>query len=137
MKKLILLASILCLTACGNRQQIGEADRGQDLPEIEETEITGVEADKEVPAAPDLSDRFEGVYECSKTGDIYIFEADNTGKMIASGYGAPAKFEWKRNGSNVTLVYEEFGEQKLQYDEKEHYILEESMSFGTLVFRKK
>lgn len=137
MKKLILLASIFCLIACGNRQQIGEADRGQDLPEIEETEITGVEADKEVPADPDLSNRFEGVYECSKTGDIYIFEADNTGKMIASGYGTPAKFEWKKNGSNVTLVYEEFGEQKLQYDEKEHYILEESMSFGTLVFRKK
>lgn len=141
MKKLILLASIFCITACVNWQQPREANESQELTEIEEAETASGVTDEEVPADPDLSNRFEGVYECSRTGDIYIFEADNTGRMIASGFGTPATFEWTRKGANVTLVYtgesEAYGSQKLQYDEKEHYILEESISFGTLVFRKK
>lgn len=138
MKKIVILAITLCVISCGkNNNTQKEAEMDPISVAENETSTQAIDQVEDVPADPDLSNRFEGVYECSKTGDIYIFEADNTGKMIASGYGTPAKFEWRRNGSNVTLVYEEFGEQKLQYDEKEHYILEESMSFGTLIFRKK
>lgn len=142
MKKLVILAITLCAISCGKKNNTQKEDEMAPTPIVEnEMSTRAIDQVEDVPADPDLSDRFEGVYECSRTGDIYIFEADNTGKMIASGYGTPATFDWSRKGSNVTLVYtgesEAYGSQKLQYEEKEHYILEESMSFGTLIFRKK
>ena len=142
MKKLVVLSIILCIISCGKNNNT-QTQEEIESSNILENEISTSVSDpiEDVLTDPDFSDRFEGVYECSKTGDIYIFDGDNTGKMIAGGYGTPATFDWTRTGANVSLVYtgesKAFGSQKLQYEEKDHYLLEESMSFGTLVFRKK
>lgn len=91
--------------------------------------------------AIDVSNRFEGVYECAKTYDVYVFEEGNTGKIIVGGSSNPETFDWERDGSNVTLTFtgksKSFGKQKLSYNEKAHCVIEESPSLGTLIFEKK
>lgn len=81
------------------------------------------------------ADPIVGTYFCNRTHDTYVFKSDKTGFFIIQG-GGPSTFTWRRSGSNVTIVYEAFGEQKLKFDQGTKTITEKSESFGTLVFNK-
>lgn len=82
------------------------------------------------------SDPIVGTYRCNRTHDTYVFKSNNTGYFTIQGGNSPSEFTWKRSGKNVTIVYEVFGPQKLQYDQKAQTLTENSESFGTLVFEK-
>ncbi len=90
-----------------------------------------------VASQPDqeVNDPFIGKYFCNRTHDTYVFKSDNTGFFTIQG-GSPSEFTWKRSGSDVTVKYEAFGEEKLKYDSNAKTITEESESFGTMVFTK-
>lgn len=83
----------------------------------------------------EVADPIVGSYFCNRTHDTYVFNSDKTGFFIIQG-GGPSEFTWKRSGSNVTIMYEAFGNQKLRFDPKAKTITEISESFGTLVFNK-
>lgn len=83
----------------------------------------------------EVADPIVGTYFCNRTHDTYVFKSDKTGFFTIQG-GSPSTFTWKRSGSNVTIVYEAFGEQKLKFDQRAKTITEKSESFGTLVFMK-
>ena len=83
----------------------------------------------------EVADPIVGTYFCDRTHDTYVFKSDKTGFFTIQG-GGPSTFTWKRSGSNVTITYEVFGEQKLKYDQRANTITEKSESFGTLVFKK-
>ena len=83
----------------------------------------------------EVADPIVGTYFCNRTHDTYVFKSDKTGFFAIQG-GGPSTFTWKRSGSNVTIVYEAYGEQKLKFDQRANTITEKSESFGTLVFNK-
>lgn len=83
----------------------------------------------------EAADPLIGTYFCNRTHDTYVFKSDKTGFFNIQG-GSPSEFTWKRSGSNVTIVYEAFGEQKLKFDQTAKTLTEKSESFGTLVFNK-
>ena len=83
----------------------------------------------------EVTDPIVGTYFCNRTHDTYVFKSDKTGFFTIQG-GSPSTFTWKRSGSNVTIKYEAFGEQKLKFDDKAQTLTEKSESFGTLVFNK-
>lgn len=83
----------------------------------------------------EVTDPIVGTYFCNRTHDTYVFKSDKTGFFTIQG-GSPSTFTWKRSGSNVTIEYEAFGEQKLKFDDKAKTLTEKSESFGTLVFNK-
>lgn len=83
----------------------------------------------------EVTDPIVGTYFCNRTHDTYVFKSDKTGFFTIQG-GSPSTFTWKRSGSNVTIKYEAFGEQKLKFDDKAETLTEKSESFGTLVFNK-
>lgn len=83
----------------------------------------------------EVADPIVGTYFCKRTHDTYVFKSDKTGFFNIQG-GSPTDFTWKRSGSNVTIEYEAFGEQKLKFDQRAKTITEKSESFGTLVFNK-
>ena len=83
----------------------------------------------------EVADPIVGTYFCNRTHDTYVFKSDKTGFFTIQG-GSPSTFTWKRSGSNVTIEYEAFGEQKLKFDDKAKTLTEKSESFGTLVFNK-
>ena len=83
----------------------------------------------------EVTDPIVGTYFCNRTHDTYVFKSDKTGFFTIQG-GSPSTFTWKRSGSNVTIEYEAFGEQKLKFDQRAETITEKSESFGTLVFNK-
>ena len=83
----------------------------------------------------EIADPLVGTYFCNRTHDTYVFKTDKTGFFTIQG-GSPSTFIWKRSGSNVTIKYEAFGEQKLKFDNKAKTLTEKSESFGTLVFNK-
>ena len=83
----------------------------------------------------EVTDPIVGTYFCNRTHDTYVFKSDKTGFFTIQG-GSPSRFTWKRSGSNVTIKYEAFGEQKLKFDDKAETLTEKSESFGTLVFNK-
>jgi hypothetical protein len=102
----------------------------EDAMKIEELiEETPKETVKEV------ADPIVGTYFCNRTHDTYVFMSDKTGFFTIQG-GGPSTFTWRRLGSNVTIVYEAYGEQKLKFDQRANTITEKSESFGTLVFNK-
>lgn len=102
----------------------------EDAMKIEELiEETPKETVKEV------ADPIVGTYYCNRTHDTYVFKSDKSGFFTIQG-GGPSTFTWKRSGSNVTIVYEAYGEQKLKFDQRANTITEKSESFGTLVFNK-
>lgn len=102
----------------------------EDAMKIEELiEETPKEVVKEV------ADPIVGTYFCNRTHDTYVFKSDKTGFFTIQG-GGPSTFTWRRSGSNVTIVYEAYGEQKLKFDQRAKTITEKSESFGTLVFNK-
>lgn len=86
--------------------------------------------------AQEATDPFLGSYFCERTHDSYVFKPDNTGLFISQG-GNPSEFTWKRQGSNLTLKYEVFGEEKLKYDSNAKTITETDELFGTLLFVKR
>lgn len=96
----------------------------QELNETPQDEAEDVNADPIV-----------GTYYCNRTHDTYVFKSNNTGYFTIQGSG-PSEFTWKRSGKNVTIVYEVFGPQKLQFDQKAQTLTEKSESFGKLVFEK-
>lgn len=103
----------------------------EDAMKIEELiDETPKEAIKEV------ADPIVGTYFCNRTHDTYVFKSDKSGFFTIQG-GGPSTFTWKRSGSNVTIMYEAYGEQKLKFDQRAKTITEKSESFGTLVFNKK
>ena len=83
----------------------------------------------------EVTDPIVGTYFCNRTHDTYVFKSDKTGFFTIQG-GSPSTFTWKRSGSNVTIEYEAFGEQKLKFDDKAKTLTEKSESFGMLVFNK-
>ena len=83
----------------------------------------------------EVTDPIVGTYFCNRTHDTYVFKSDKTGFFTIQG-GSPSTFTWKRSGSNVTIEYEAFGEQKLKFDQRTETITEKSESFGTLIFNK-
>ena len=83
----------------------------------------------------EITDPIVGTYYCNRTHETYVFKSDKTGFFTIQG-GGPSTFTWRRSGSNVTIVYEAFGEQKLKFDQRAETITEKSESFGTLVFNK-
>ena len=83
----------------------------------------------------ELADPIVGTYFCKRTHDTYVFKPDKSGFFNIQG-GSPSEFSWKRSGSNVTIVYETYGEQKLKFDQRAKTLTEKSESFGTLVFNK-
>ena len=83
----------------------------------------------------EATDPLVGTYFCNRTHDTYVFKSDKTGFFNIQG-GSPSEFTWKRSGSNVTIVYEAFGAQKLKFDQSAKTLTEKSESFGTLVFNK-
>ena len=83
----------------------------------------------------EVADPIVGTYFCNRTHDTYVFKSDKTGFFTIQG-GSPSTFTWRRSGSNVTIVYEAYGEQKLKYEQRAKTITEKSESFGTLVFNK-
>ena len=83
----------------------------------------------------EVTDPIVGTYFCNRTHDTYVFQSDKTGFFTIQG-GSPSAFTWKRSGSNVTIEYEAFGEQKLKFDQRTETITEKSESFGTLIFNK-
>ncbi len=83
----------------------------------------------------EVADPIVGKYFCNRTHDTYVFNSDKTGFFTIQG-GGPSTFTWKRSGSNVTIEYEAFGEQKLKFDQRSETITEKSESFGVLVFNK-
>ncbi len=87
-------------------------------------------------AVQEPTDPLVGTYFCNRTHDTYVFKSDKTGFFTIQGGVSPSEFTWKRSGSNVTIVYEAFGEQKLKFDQKAQTITEKSESFGLLVFNK-
>lgn len=83
----------------------------------------------------EATDPLVGTYFCTRTHDTYVFKSDKTGYFTIQG-GSPSTFTWERSGSNVTIVYEAFGQQKLKFDQKGETLTEKSESFGTLTFYK-
>ena len=83
----------------------------------------------------EVTDPIVGTYFCNRTHDTYVFKSDKTGFFTIQG-GGPSTFTWRRSGSNVTIMYETFGEQKLRFDPKAKTVTEKSESFGILVFNK-
>lgn len=83
----------------------------------------------------EITDPIVGTYYYNRTHDTYVFKSDKTGLFTIQG-GGPSTFTWRRSGSNVTIVYEAFGEQKLKFDQRAKTITENSESFGKLVFNK-
>lgn len=83
----------------------------------------------------EVTDPIVGTYFCNRTHDTYVFKSDKTGFFTIQG-GSPSTFTWKRSGSNVTIRYKAFGEQKLKFDRSAQTITEISESFGTLIFNK-
>lgn len=84
----------------------------------------------------DVTDPLVGTYFCNRTHDTYVFKSDKTGFFTIQGGISPSEFTWRRSGSNVIILYEAFGKQMLKFDQKSQTIIEESESFGTLVFNK-
>ena len=122
MKKLLFAFATLLFVACGNKV-------AQPGLEEELSQETTAEEVKEV------TDPIVGTYFCNRTHDTYVFKADKTGFFTIQG-GSPSTFTWERSGSNVTIEFEAFGEQKLKFDQSAETITEKSESFGTLVFNK-
>ena len=91
--------------------------------------------DSPIETVKEAADPIVGTYFCNRTHDTYVFKSDKTGFFTIQG-GGPSTFTWRRSGSNVTIVYEAFGEQKLKFDQGAKTITEKSESFGTLVFNK-
>lgn len=83
----------------------------------------------------EVTDPIVGTYFCNRTHDTYVFQSGKTGFFTIQG-GSPSTFTWKRSGSNVTIEYEAFGEQKLKFDQRTETITEKSESLGTLIFNK-
>lgn len=100
--------------------------------------VTVHELNKTTLSKPEQTnaDSFVGTYHCNRTHDTYVFKSNNTGYFTIKGGNSPSEFTWKRSGKNVTIVYEVWGEQKLQFDQKAQTLTEKSKSFGTLVFDK-
>ena len=98
-------------------------------------EIDNLSQDPSTEKIQENADPLVGTYFCNRTHDTYVFKSDKTGFFTIQG-GSPSTFKWKRSGSNVTIVYEAFGEQKLKFDQSAKTLTEKSDSFGTLVFDK-
>ncbi|MBR1401213.1 MAG: hypothetical protein IJ562_06425 [Prevotella sp.] len=98
-------------------------------------EIEKLSQEPSTEKVQETADPLVGTYFCNRTHDTYVFKSDKTGFFTIQG-GSPSTFTWKRSGSNVTIVYEAFGEQKLKFDQSAETLTEKSESFGTLVFNK-
>ena len=98
-------------------------------------EIKELSKETTVEEVKEVTDPIVGTYFCNRTHDTYVFQSDKTGFFTIQG-GSPSAFAWKRSGSNVTIEYEAFGEQKLKFDQRTETITEKSESFGTLIFNK-
>lgn len=90
---------------------------------------------EEAKKAKEVEDPFVGTYFCNRTHDTYVFSSNNTGYFEIQG-GDPSDFIWKRSGNIVIIKYKYFGKQKLRYNSKSQTLIENSKSFGTLVFKK-
>ena len=84
----------------------------------------------------EATDPLVGTYFCNRTHDTYVFKSDKTGFFTIQG-GNPSTFTWKRSGNNVTIVYKDFGQQNLKFDQRTKTLTERSESFGTLIFNMK
>ena len=94
------------------------------------------EASSQGKEAEASKDPLVGLYFCSRTHDTYVFYNDNTGIFyVQGGMSNASQFKWERSGSNVTITYDSFGAQKLKFDAKKKTITEQSLSYGTLVYK--
>ena len=117
------------LNLVAGKKEVIINEAAQEIKELSKETATKQEQVKEV------ADPLVGTYFCNRTHDTYVFKSDKTGFFTIQG-GSPSTFTWKRSGSNVTIKYEAFGEQKLKFDDKTKTLTEKSESFGTLVFNK-
>ena len=116
------------LNLVGGKKDIIINEGAKKIKELMEKPIT-----KE---AQEAVDPLVGTYFCNRTHDTYVFQSDNTGFFTIQGGVSPSEFTWKRSGSNVTIVYEAYGEQKLKFDQRAKTISENTESLGTLMFNK-
>lgn len=100
-----------------------------------QTEL-GVQEEKKEPVKKNKN-TFEGQYNCTRSGDIYVFEEGGRGNFYPGGdYSMPSRFTWKKSGNTVTVNLADFGKTHLKYNKKNKTVIEESVTLGTLIFYK-
>ena len=135
-KASFILVSIILLSCNGNNSVRNQEHADVDSAVIDTMDVQPLKNESHKKLAKNnTADPIVGTYYCYRTQDTYVFLSDKTGYFTVQG-GSPSDFTWKRSGKNVTLVYEVFGKQKLEFDSKAQTLTEESESLGTLVFDK-
>lgn len=136
-KASFIIFSIILLSCNGNNSLKNQEKVDVDSAIVDTMDVQPIKEErlKNSVKKCKTADPIVGTYYCYRTQDTYVFLSDKTGYFTVQG-GSPSGFTWMRSGKNVTIVYEVFGKQKLEFDSQTQTLTEESKSFGTLVFDK-
>lgn len=145
MKKIPLFIFSIILSACGGNgnKSVGSQEiMGMDSDAATIDTMVDVPVENEIseePAKVKSKNPIVGTFYCSRSGDTYVFNDDNTGMFTPNG-GYGATFNWHLKGKTLIVTYsgesEFLGSSKLRYDKVSNSFIEKSISYGNLTFVK-
>lgn len=145
MKKAALSFLSILLLSCGgngNKPLVSQDTMDMDSDSVIVDTMEDVPVEKEISEEPTKvksKSPIVGTFYCSRSGDTYSFNDDNTGMFIPNG-GSCATFSWRLKESTIIITYTGesaiLGSSKLQYDKGSNSFVEKSISYGKLKFVK-
>lgn len=145
MKKVPLIILSIFLLSCsgnGNKSTMNQEIMGMDSDAVTIDTMVDVPAEDEISEEPvkvKSKNPIVGTFYCSRSGDTYVFNDDNTGMFTPNG-GYGATYHWRLKGKYLIVTYSGeskfLGSSKLKYDKSSNSFIEKSISFGNLKFVK-
>lgn len=140
---IVLAIMLFSCTGNGNKseknQKIMDMDSESVVIDTMETSTIESEEKAEKPTRVKTKDSIVGLYYCSRSGDTYVFNDDNTGMFTPRGRSG-ATYHWRLKGKYLIVTYsgesEFLGSSKLKYDKSSNSFIEKSISLGNLKFVK-
>lgn len=138
--------SIMLFSCSGNGNK---SEKNQEIIDMDSTESVVIDTmvtspieskeKAEESTRVKTKDPIVGTFYCSRSGDTYVFNDDNTGMFTPRG-GSGATYHWRLKGKYLIVTYsgesEFLGSSKLKYDKSSNSFIEKSISLGNLKFVK-
>ena len=141
-----IVLSIMLFSCSGNGNK---SEKNQEIIDMDSTESVVIDTmvtspieskeKAEESTRVKTKDPIVGTFYCSRSGDTYVFNDDNTGMFTPRG-GSGATYHWHLKGKYLIVTYsgesEFLGSSKLKYDKSSNSFIEKSISLGNLKFVK-